>query len=226
MKLTAPRARRAHNACSKPAVLAIAAVVVTLAWGILPVAHAQGTQIGGIYTCKDQYGRTITSDRPIVECAETGQRVLNPDGSTKSVILTPAQQKALDAEKRKRAEEADREAERRRKERIMLQRYPNEASWEKQAFEALMQPYQAIEDAQKRMLLYDKTAKSLADEAEFYKGKRLPVVLRRQIEENQFAIDAEKRLIEAKRAEARVIQQRVSAELIELRRLWATKENG
>jgi hypothetical protein len=226
MKWTVSHARRALNACSSPAVLATAAVAVTLACGIRPTAHAQGTQIGGIYTCKDPYGRTITSDRPIVECAETGQRVLNPDGSTKSVILTPAQQKALDAEKRKRAEEADREAERRRKERILLQRYPNEVSWEKQAFEALIQPYQAIEDAQKRMLLYDKTAKSLADEAEFYKGRRLPVVLRRQIEENQFAIDAEKRLIEAKRAEARAIQQRVSAELIELRRLWTAKENS
>jgi hypothetical protein len=203
-----------------------AALSLVLSLCVGTAALAQGKQIGGIYTCKDQYGRTITSDRPIVECSDTGQRILNPDGSTKSVILTPSQQRALETEKRKRAEEADREAERRRKERNLLQRYPTEAAWEKQAYETLMHPFQAIEDAQRRLLDYAKAAKTLNDEAEFYKGKRLPSMLRRQIDENQFAMDADKRLIEAKRAEVRAIQQRVSAELVELYRLWASRTSG
>ena len=45
----------------------------------------------GIYTCIDDQGRRITSDRPIPSCTAKEQRVLNKDGSLKAVyppILT------------------------------------------------------------------------------------------------------------------------------------------
>lgn len=49
------------------------------------VAAAQPVQ-KSIYTCIDGKGSKRTSDRPIPECADREQRVLNKDGSLKRVI--------------------------------------------------------------------------------------------------------------------------------------------
>jgi Domain of unknown function (DUF4124) len=132
----------------------------------LNVAHAQP----GIYTCKDKFGRTITSDRPILECAEAGQRILNTDGSTKAVILTPEQEKRLRQERAERDSEAERQYEKRRRERNLLQRYPNEAAWDRVAMETLIEPFKAIEAAQRRTVEFAKDTKTLQEEAEFYKN--------------------------------------------------------
>jgi Domain of unknown function (DUF4124) len=177
----------------------------------------------GIYTCKDKFGRTITSDRPIIECAEAGQRILNADGSTKSVILTPEQERRMRQERAERDADADKTTERRRRERNLMQRYPNEAVWERNALETMIEPFKTIDAAQKRQIEFNKVAEQQKEEAEFYKTNKMPALLRRQIEENRYAIEAENRLIENKRGEVKVIQARLTAELVELRRLWADR---
>lgn len=180
----------------------------------------------GIYTCKDKYGRTITSDRPIVECADTGQRVLAPDGSTRAVILTPEQERALAIEKRKREQEEERQYEQKRRERNLLQRYPNEKAWERAAMDQLLEPYGLIADAQRRIIDLRRDAQDLQEEAEFYKGRKLPYALKRKMDDNQISLDSEQRLIDAQRAEAKRIQKRLTDELIELRQLWAAQQHG
>jgi hypothetical protein len=207
----------------RPLCLAAAAALL----GLPALAQNDGTKaVGGIYTCKDKYGRTITSDRPIVECAETGQRVLAPDGSTRAVILTPAQERALAEERRRREQEAERAYEQKRKEKILLQRFPNERAWDKVALDQLIEPFNLIAEAQKRIAELQKERKELDAEAEFYQKRKLPAALKRKFDENQIALEAEQRLIETQRAEVRRIQQRLTAELIELRRLWAQQETG
>jgi excinuclease UvrABC ATPase subunit len=191
------------------------------AFAFLVCAAAQAQP--GIYTCKDKFGRTITSDRPIIECAEAGQRILNADGSTKSVILTPEQERRMRKEREERDAEADKITERRRRERNLIQRYPNEAVWERNAYETMIEPFKTIDAAQKRQIEFNKVAEQQKEEAEFYKTSKMPGLLRRQIEENRYAIEAENRLIENKRGEIKVIQARLTAELIELRRLWADR---
>jgi len=48
-------------------------------------ADAQPVQ-KSIYTCVDGKGSKLTSDRPIPECADREQRVLNKDGSLMRVV--------------------------------------------------------------------------------------------------------------------------------------------
>ena len=46
-----------------------------------------GAQVGPItYTCVDSKGNKRSSDRPIPECSDREQRVLNKDGSLRRVI--------------------------------------------------------------------------------------------------------------------------------------------
>jgi Domain of unknown function (DUF4124) len=177
----------------------------------------------GIYTCKDSFGRTITSDRPILECAEAGQRILNSDGSTKRVILTPEQERRLKQERAEREAEAERVYEKRRRERNLLQRYPNEAAWDRVALETMIEPFKAIDASQRRLVEFAKDTKTLQEEAEFYKKGNMPGQLRRRIEENKYAVEGENRIIESKRAEVKTLQSRLTAELVELRKLWADR---
>lgn len=82
-----------------------------------------------IYVCKDAGGRTITSDRPISECANRAMRELDRNGLTRREIpppLTQQQQRAresLDEQQRIDAAVAE---EQRQHDRALTTRYRNE----------------------------------------------------------------------------------------------------
>ncbi|GGI18858.1 DUF4124 domain-containing protein [Oxalicibacterium faecigallinarum] len=87
------------------------------------LAHA------AIYMCKDASGRTITSDRPIPECADRTMRELNNAGALKREIVPPptAEQKRLAEEQRKQRQAEELAAiEQRRSDQALLARYRNE----------------------------------------------------------------------------------------------------
>jgi hypothetical protein len=48
---------------------------------------ATGAQAQSIYSCVDAKGNKRTSDRPIPECSDREQRVLNKDGTVKRIAL-------------------------------------------------------------------------------------------------------------------------------------------
>ena len=54
--------------------------------GLLSLATCLPASAQGIYTCVDTRGRRLTSDRPIIECLDREQRVMNKDGSTRTVL--------------------------------------------------------------------------------------------------------------------------------------------
>ncbi|WP_293778861.1 DUF4124 domain-containing protein [uncultured Oxalicibacterium sp.] len=83
----------------------------------------------GIYICKDGGGRTLTSDRPIPECADRVMREYSDKGVLKREIaapLTPEQKQQLEAQRRQRQAEEEALAERRRSDRALLARFHNE----------------------------------------------------------------------------------------------------
>lgn len=83
----------------------------------------------GIYVCKDAGGRTLTSDRPIPECADRAMREYSNKGVLKREIaapLTPEQQQALNLQRRQRQAEEEALAERRRSDRALLARFHDE----------------------------------------------------------------------------------------------------
>ena len=83
-----------------------------------------------IYVCKDASGRTITSDRPIAECANRAMRELDRNGVTRREIpppLTAQQRRDQEALEEKRRVEAAAVEEQRLYDRALTIRYRNEA---------------------------------------------------------------------------------------------------
>ncbi len=96
----------------------------------------------GIFMCKDASGRTITSDRPIPECANRAVKELNVSGTVKREIPAPltVEQRQLKKEaedKRKADEEVT--AEIRRRDVGLLATYQNEQQIDTERKRALTQ---------------------------------------------------------------------------------------
>ena len=95
-----------------------------------------------IFMCKDASGRTITSDRPIPECANRAVKELNLSGTVKREIpapLTAEQRQAKkEAEAKRRAEE-EAAAEIRRRDVGLLATYQNEQQIDTERKRALTQ---------------------------------------------------------------------------------------
>lgn len=181
---------------------------------------------GGIYTCVDARGRRITSDRPIVDCIDRQQKELNPSGTVRRHVgpsLTAEEREAEEARDRKEAEERQRINDERRRNRAMLARYKNQAAHDKERAEALSQVDEVIATATKRMAELEKERGAIANELEFYKATpdRVPLKVRRQVDENKANMDAQKRFIQDQESEKSRVNARFDEELAQLRRLWA-----
>jgi len=165
---------------------------------------AQSSGATRIYTCKDANGKTLTSDRPILECQDREQRVLGRDGTVIQRIDAPltAEQKAeREAELAKKKVEDDRRREQLRKDKALLNTYENVDDIESKRQRALQQVEREARESEKRMGQLEKQAADNAAEAEFYKKKAMPADLRRRVDENEAALRAEKVLLGSKRDE-------------------------
>lgn len=191
---------------------------------------AQPSSGASIYTCIDAQGRRITSDRPIVECLDREQRELGPTGVTRRKIgpsLTEQERAALEAQRRKEAEEQSRILEERRRDRVLLARYPNQAAHDAERAAALAQVDEMSAIARKRLQELLQERKALDTEMEFYQKDpgKAPLKLRRQVAENQDEMAAQWRFIANQEQEKRRIQQRFDAELAHLRQLWDSQRS-
>jgi len=165
---------------------------------------AQSSGATRIYTCKDANGKTLTSDRPILECQDREQRVLGRDGTVIQRIDAPltAEQKAeREAELAKKKVEDDRRREQLRKDKALLNTYENVDDIESKRQRALQQVEREARESEKRMTLLRKNAADNAAEAEFYKKKPRPPDLKRRMDENEAALRAEQLLLQSKRDE-------------------------
>lgn len=183
----------------------------------------------GIYTCTDAKGRKLTSDRPILECLDREQRVLNKDGSTRTVLppsLTADERAALEARERKANLERMAQQDAIRRDRLLLTRYPNEAEHRKAREAALEDVYASIRNSERRIAELEAERKPLLDETEFYKGKALPTKLKQSLEFVDVAVEAHKTLITNQQAELQRINYLFDQELDRLRRLWAGAAPG
>ena len=203
---------------------------VWLAWGMVGLAgavSAQNAPVQGIYTCVDAQGRKLTSDRPIPECIDREQKLLNPSGTVKQKIgptLTAAERAAQEAKEKQELEERNRIAEEHRRDKALLSRYPNRAAHDKERNEALAQISAVSNAASTRLNELAAQRRKLDDEMEFYKKdpKKAPEYLRRQVEENTQSTAVQKRFIADQDDEARRVNGRFDEELTRLRQLWPT----
>jgi hypothetical protein len=209
--------------------LAAAALVLPapMAWAqSTPGTLAPGT---GIYTCVDDQGRRLSSDRPIPACTGKEQRVLNRDGSLRRVVPP-----TMTAEERAEREAAERRAELQRaaladavrRDRNLVSRFPNEASHNRAREAALDAVRSAMKATEQRSAELAAARKPLDEESEFYKGKSIPMQLRQQIDANDAAVEAQKSAVVNQQAEMVRINRLYDEELARLRKLWAGAPAG
>ena len=176
-----------------------------------------------IYTCTDTSGKKITSDRPIVECHDREQRVLNADGSVKQVVPpTPTADERAELESREREAITERSMrnEAVRRDRNLLVRFPTEAAHRKAREAALDDIRTSLKLSQNRINLLTQERKPLLDDAEFYTGKPLPTRLKQQLDANDAAAKAQQDLVQNQQAEIVRINALFDVELERLKHLW------
>lgn len=188
-----------------------------------PVAAQNSPSAREVYTCTDAKGQRRVSERPIVECLDREQRVLNRDGSLNRIVqptLTPDERAEREAAERKAEEERAALADAVRRDRNLKARFPNEAAHNR-ARQGSLEPVRlAMRASEQRIKELEAERKPLAQEAEFYRGRPMPARLKQQMEANETSIAAQRELIQTQEAELVRINRIYDQELDHLRKLW------
>jgi len=205
-----------------------------LAVACLPPALAQrnapkASTTSMIYSCTASDGRRITSDRLISECVGLEQRVLNRDGTVRTVVTPPlSSEEAAHREAQERRAAADRMArqEAARRDRNLMARYADEAAHQRAREAALDTVRQAIASSEARLAELAADRKKLDTEAEFYRNKQLPAKLREAFDANEASAEAQRALSTTQKAELDRVNRHYDAELARLKKLRAGAAPG
>ena len=216
---------RSHFCQGRCAWLGLAALLS----GLTPVLAAESSGAPGIYTCTTVDGRKLTSDRLIPECAGQEQRVLNRDGSLRTIappLLSPEERTNQELAERQRNAERAAKLDAQRRDRNLMMRYPTEEAHRKVRDAALDDVKKAMRLSEKRLAELAMERKPLMNEAEFYLEKPMPANLKQQLDANDAAADAQRLLIENQKIELVRVTALYDAELERLRLLWAGAAPG
>jgi hypothetical protein len=211
----------------RPWAAALLAALWPLAGAWAQVAKDGST--GGIYTCTDERGRKLTSDRPIPECNAKEQKLLNKDGSLRQVVppaLTAEERAEREAAQLSQQQERSAQVDAVRRDRNLKSRFPNEAAHRRSRESALEGVRVAMKASERRLAELAKDRKPLMDEAEFYTGRNMPLKLKQAIESNDAAVEAQRNAIATQEAELVRINRLHDIELDRLRKLWAGAAPG
>ncbi len=202
------------------------AAALLLAVGVPPgnLALAQ-TQGAGVYTCVDARGRKLNSDRPIPECIDREQKVLNPSGTVREKLgptLTAQERAAVEAKEKLAQEEQARRNEEKRRDRALLLRYPNKTLHDAERAEAVAQINVVKSAALNRIEELNKQRKTVDVEMEFYKKDptKAPLSLKRQVDDLIQSLAVQARFIADQDGETKRVNARFDEELARLRGLW------
>ena len=197
-----------------------------LAWlsgGLTSAQPLPGTP--QIYTCVDAQGRKLTSDRPIRQCLDREQKILNPSGTVKGTLgpVLSAQERSEQAVRAKAEnEERARLTEEKRRDRALLVRYPNPEAHQKERAEALAHVALVKQSAALRVNQLQQDKAKSTEEMAFYQKDptKAPPKLRRQIDEVNQALAAQDRFMLEQDSESQRINSRFDEEYQRLLLLW------
>ena len=202
---------------------AVAAGLATPAWA------ADAVAVPTIYSCTDDKGNRLTSDRPIPECSSKEQRMLNRDGSLRTLVpptLTGEERAERDSADRMAARSRAEQADAVRRDKNLMSRFPDEATHRKAREEALETVRRAMRATEARLRDLAAERRPLIEEAEFFKGKAVPLRLRQQLETNDATVEAQRSATVNQGAELVRISGLYDQELARLRKLWAGTAPG
>lgn len=193
------------------------------------LAQASQQPINGIYSCTDANGRKLRSDRPIPQCNDREQTLLNPSGTVRARVgPTMTAQERAEVEAKIKADEEEKAVavDERRRERALLMRYPSRDVHDKERAQALAQIADVENAARKRIETLQVERKKNTAELEFYKGdiNKAPALLRRHIDNVRENTESQERFIQAQVGERQRINLRFDEELVRLRELWRAQE--
>jgi len=163
-----------------------------------------------MYKCIDARGRVYYTQVPPPECLGRDTQELNKSGTlirrNPAVIpLSPAQEQAREAERKKKNEDEERSKEDRRKNLALLNTYSSERDIEDARTRALKEAQVAIEDTEKSIAGAQKRHQELEAEKEFYVKKPMPFKLKQEITNNEMQIRNQTVLLDAKKKEINTI---------------------
>lgn len=198
-----------------------------LASGIAIAADAGGGK--GIYSCPGPDGKPIIGDRRIAECMDRDQKELNKDGSVRRIVPPPptADEKVrMDAELERFREERATKDEAAKYDQLLKRRYPDEPAHERARQSASERLRSAVSSSEQRLRELAVERQKLRDEAEFYKGRKMPDRLRQQVDANEAAAAAQRQLLKHQQEQIDDMNRQYDAELERLRRLWSGAPSG
>lgn len=199
------------------------------AW-CLPFILACGSAPAQIFVCKDAAGRTITSDRPIPECAGRVIRELDSAGRTRREIRPPPsaeekRQMQLQEEKRKADELAAEEQ--RRNDRLLRSRFHSEEDLEAARLKSLEPVEEQLKRERHFLVEAEKQHKKTQAETESLKKRNasVPVALQQQLDDEAQMVSLATNKIQEYEAEIVQINVKYDAMLKRYREL-ATVSTG
>src|SRR3979490_2366060 len=161
-----------------------------------------------MYKCVDARGKVYYTQVPPAECLGRDTQELNKPGPLirkNPAALSPAQQQAREAERKKKIEDEERSKEDRRKNLALLNTYSSEKDIEDARARALDEAQGAIEDTQRSIAGAQKRHQELETEKEFYVKKPIPFKLKQEITNNEIEIKNQIVLLDAKKKEISTI---------------------
>jgi len=161
-----------------------------------------------MYKCVDARGKVYYTQVPPAECLGRDTQELNKSGTLirkNPAALSPAQQQAREAERKKKIEDEERSKEDRRKNLALLNTYSSEKDIEDARTRALKEAQGAIEDTERVIAGARKRRQELETEKEFYVKKPMPFKLKQEITNNEIEIKNQTSLLDAKRKEISTI---------------------
>lgn len=183
-------------------------------------AFAQSSQ--HVFVCRDAAGRTITSDRPSPDCANSAIQERTQAGVVVREIpapLTPEQQRQKAIDDRKRHEQEYEAQEQRRKDRALLATYSSEEDLQGARQRALADYQSALKLANENLLILLQEREINNKDAAQLQGKSLPLDLQHRIDANEAAINGVTHSIADDRAGIDRVNQRFDADLERFRYL-------
>lgn len=157
-----------------------------------------------MYKCTDARGKVYYTQVPPRECLGRDTQELNKSGTVIRKTerpLTPAELQAREAEKKKKAEEAERSKEEHRKNLALLNTYSSEKDIEDARARALREAETAISDTEKHVAGAQKRQQDLEKEKEFYTKKPMPFKLKTELSNLDIEIKSQTALLEVKKKE-------------------------
>lgn len=202
----------------------------TNGWGLLlaTLTATSGVDAQGIYTCVDSKGRRLTADRPIMECLDREQKEMSSQGTVKRVVppsMTADEREASRVREQAASDQRTRAIEAQRRERALVQRYPNQAVHDKERADVLAQLEAVSATIRLRQTELDKEHQRLTDEMEFYQRdpSKAPARLKHRVSDNAQQIEAQKTALAKQDEEKGRVNARFDEELARLKQLWGAR---